>query len=152
MPQVTAVETASGLSAARLRRLQDVIAADIRARRYFGAVIAVARHGKVGLLEAIGHADPDGGRPLQRDSVFSLFSVTKAFTNVLVFQAIERGDLALTTKVSAIIPEFAGGLRQNITFHHLLTHTSGLPAVFLPRPGMCIDHLEEVVGAAGSGG
>jgi CubicO group peptidase (beta-lactamase class C family) len=147
MTQLTEAETASGLSVARLRRLQAVIESDIRAHRYFGAVIAVARHGKVGLLEAIGHADPDGRRPLQRDSVFSLFSVTKAFTNVLVFQVIERGDLALTTKVSAIIPEFAGGIRQNITFYHLLTHSSGLPAVFLPRPGMCIDQLEEVVAA-----
>jgi CubicO group peptidase (beta-lactamase class C family) len=137
----------TGLSSARLGRLQASIEADVRARRYFGAVVAVARHGTVALCEAIGHADPEGRRPLQRDSVFSLFSVTKAFTNILIFQAIERGDLALTTKVSTIIPEFSGGLRQHITFYHLLTHSSGLPSVFTPRPGMYIDRLEEIIAA-----
>ena len=137
----------TGVSGAHLGRLQSAIEADVHARRYFGAVVAVARHGTVALCEAIGHADPQGRRPLQRDSVFSLFSVTKAFTNVLVFQAIERGDLALTTKVSDIIPEFSGGLRQNITFYHLLTHSSGLPPVFTPRPGMYIDRLDEIIAA-----
>jgi CubicO group peptidase (beta-lactamase class C family) len=137
----------SGLPDARLGRLQAVIEADVRARRYFGAVLAVARRGMVGLFQAIGHSDPLGQHPLQRDSVFSLFSVTKAFTNVLLFQAIERGDLALTTKVSAIIPEFSGGPRQNITFYDLLTHSSGLPSVFTPRPGMYIDRLDEIIAA-----
>jgi len=137
----------TGLSSARLGHLQAAIEADVRARRYFGAVVSVARHGRVALCEAIGHADQESRRPLERDSVFSLFSVTKAFTNVLVFQAIERGDLALTTKVSAIIPEFSGGLRQNITFYHLLTHSSGLPSVFTPRPGMYIDRLDEIIAA-----
>lgn len=137
----------TGLSSARLGHLQASIEADVRARRYFGAVVAVARHGTVALCEAIGHADPEGRRPLERDSVFSLFSVTKAFTNVLVYQAIERGDLALTTKVSSLIPEFSGGLRENITFYHLLTHSSGLPSVFTPRPGMYIDRLDEIIAA-----
>jgi CubicO group peptidase (beta-lactamase class C family) len=135
------------LSAERLRALEDAITDDVRRRRYFGAVIAVARHGVLGLCEAIGHADADGRRALARDSVFSLFSVTKAFTNALVFQAIEQGRLALTTRVSAVIPEFSGGRRETITFYDLLTHSSGLPAVFMPRPDMYIDHLDEVVAA-----
>ena len=71
--------------------------------------------------------------------MFSLFSVTKAFTNILVFQAIERGLLTLTTPVAKIIPEFAGGLRDRITVFHLLTHSAGLPTMFEARPGMYID-------------
>jgi len=138
---------ARGFSEPGLRRLAAAIEADIGQGRYFGAVIAVARGGTVGLFEAIGHADREGRRPLARDSVFSLFSVTKAFTNALVFQAIEQGRLALTTRVSAIIPEFSGGLRERITFYDLLTHSSGLPSVFVPRPGMYIDRLEEIVAA-----
>jgi CubicO group peptidase (beta-lactamase class C family) len=140
-------EAGTGLSTQRLAQLQSVIEEDIRHKRYFGAVIAVARAGTLGLFEALGHADAQGERPLQRDSVFSLFSVTKAFTNVLVFRAIEQGRLALTTKLSALIPEFSGGLRQNVTFYHLLTHSSGLPAVFSPKPGMYIDRLDEIVAA-----
>ena len=61
------------------------------------------------------------------DSVFSIFSATKAITNVLVFRAIERGQLLLTTKVSEIIKEFSGGIRERITVFDLLTHASGLP-------------------------
>jgi CubicO group peptidase (beta-lactamase class C family) len=136
-----------GLSRERLLHLKGAIEADVARKRYFGAVVAVARHGVPELLEALGHADRDGRRALRTDSVFSLFSVTKAFTNALVFRSIERGELALTTRVSAVIPEFAGGLRETITFYDLLTHTSGLPPVFLPRPGMFIDRLDEVVAA-----
>lgn len=142
-----AESTTRGFSEQRLRRLAAAIEEDVRQRRYFGAVVAVARGGSLALCEAIGHADENARRPLARDSVFNLFSVTKAFTNALVFQAIEQGRLALTTRVSAVIPEFAGGVRERITFYDLLTHSSGLASVFVPRPGMCIDWLDEVVAA-----
>jgi CubicO group peptidase (beta-lactamase class C family) len=144
---MSTIKTSPGFSAARLVDLQAVIENDIRARRYFGAVIALARHGSLGLNAAMGHADPEGSRKLELDSVFSIFSVTKALTNALVYRAIERGQLALTTKVSAIIPEFSGGQRQDITFYHLLTHSSGLPSIFTPRDGMYIDRLDEIIEA-----
>ena len=86
-------------------------------------------------------------RPLRLDSVFSIFSVTKAITNVLVLRAIELGRFALTTRISDLVPEFSGGLRNQITVHHLLTHTSGLPIVFAIKPDMYIDRLDEVVAA-----
>src|SRR5690606_20524443 len=97
-----------GLAADRLAHLKAAIEADIQSKRYFGAVIAVARHGELGLYEAIGCGDDAGELPLSLDSVFSLFSLTKALTNVLVFRAIELGQFALTTRVSEIIPEFSG--------------------------------------------
>ena len=131
----------------RLRYLSRVIAQDVAARRYFGAVIAVARAGQLGLHEAIGHADSAGSQPLRLDSVFSIFSVTKAITNVLVLRSIELGRFALTTRISDLVPAFSGGLRNEITVHHLLTHTSGLPIVFAIKPDMCIDRLDEVVAA-----
>lgn len=131
----------------RLAHLRRVIADDIAAGRYFGAVIAVARAGHLGLHDAIGHADATASRPLRLDSVFSIFSVTKAITNVLVLRSIELGRFALTTRISDLVPEFSGGLRNEITVHHLLTHTSGLPIVFAIKPDMYIDRLEEVVAA-----
>jgi CubicO group peptidase (beta-lactamase class C family) len=81
------------------------------------------------------------------DSVFSIFSVTKAFTNVLMFRAIERGEISLTTKVKDVIPEFAGHGRDEINYFHLITHSSGLPSVWIPRAGMYIDKLDEVIAA-----
>ena len=90
----------SGIDSDRLDHLKRTIAEDIASDHYFGAVIAVARHGELGLCEAIGFGDEAGAVPLAENSVFSLFSLTKAFTNMLVFRAIELGQFALTTRVS----------------------------------------------------
>ena len=135
------------LDATRLRHLQAVIEDDIQRGRYYGGVILVARNGVVGIHEAMGYIEPKKKQPVGKNHVFSLFSTTKAITNVLVFRAIERGEFALTTRVSEIIPEFSGGQREQITFFHLLTHSSGLPSVFTPREGMYIDRLDEIVAA-----
>lgn len=137
----------NALVADRLQYLKTVIEDDIKRGRYYGGVVLVARNGGVGHHEAIGFIDPKDKKPVTKKSVFSIFSTTKAITNVLVFRAIERGEFALTTKLSEVIPEFCGGLRQHITFFHLLTHSSGLPSVFTPKPGMCIDRLHEIVAA-----
>ncbi len=64
------------------------------------------------MLEAIGWGDQENTRTLQTDSVFS-FSLTKAFTNTLVYRAIELGQFALTTRVVEIIPELEGHGREN---------------------------------------
>ena len=130
-----------------LDHVQAVIRDDIARGRYFGAVLKVARAGKVGLETAIGDEGGKGTKPLGTDSVFSLFSATKAITNVLVFRAIERGHLMLTTKVSEVIKEFSGGIRERITVFDLLTPASGLPSVFTPKQGMNIDQLPLIIEA-----
>ncbi|MDB6010137.1 MAG: Esterase EstB [Gammaproteobacteria bacterium] len=137
----------AGLNETRLEHLRASIEADVKRRLYHGAGIIVARHGRIGLQAAIGSADLAQTRPLQSQSVFSIFSVTKAMTNILVLRAVELGHLALTTKVVDIIPEFSGGLREQITLFHLITHSSGLPMVFIPKPGMYIDRLDEIIAA-----
>ena len=105
-----------------LNHAEAVIRDDIARGKYFGAVLKVARAGKIGLEIAIGDEGGAGTKPLAMDSVFSIFSATKAITNVLVFRAIERGQLMLTTKVSEVIKEFSGGIRERITVFDLLTH------------------------------
>ena len=77
--------------------------------------------------------------------MFSLFSVTKAITVVLVLRAIERGQFDLTTPISDLVPEFSGKGREKITIFHLLTHSSGLPSVYSAREGMYIDVLDEII-------
>lgn len=133
---------ADGLNSERLQHLQDVIASDIAAGVYRGAAILVSRHGKIGLKGSYGQFSSDDARPVTHDSVFSLFSLSKAFTNILVLRAIELGRFALTTKVADLIPEFAGKPRDAIRIDHLLTHRTGLPPAFTPRPGMPIDRLD----------
>ena len=140
-------ESVSGLDAKRLAHLETVIEQDIAKDTYFGAVIAVARHGELSMLEAIGWGDQEHQVPLQTDSVFSLFSLTKAFTNTLVYRAIELGQFALSTRVVEVIPEFEGHDREKINFFHLLTHSSGLPPVWTPKQDMFIDKLDDIIAA-----
>jgi CubicO group peptidase (beta-lactamase class C family) len=138
--------TLNSMDAQRMALLQDVIRADIRAGLYHGAVIKVARGGKVALEAAIGSADAQQQLPLSLSSVFSIFSVTKAFTNVLVLQAIEQGRFALTTPISDLIPEFKGFGREKVQIWHLLSHQAGFPILFEVRPGWYINSFEEVSG------
>lgn len=135
------------LSEERMEHLRQAIADDVSAGRYAGANIIVSRHGEVGLSASIGTLRSDDPTPLDMDTVFSLFSLTKAFTNVLILRAVELGRLALTTRVVEIIPEFAGKPRDAIRLEHLLTHRSGLPPLFTPEPGLPIDKLDVVIDA-----
>lgn len=139
--------TRQGFDGARLECLGEAIEDDIAKGRYHGGCFIVARHGEVAFRHSFGHAYPNQRQPLALDSVFSIFSMTKAFTNILVLRAIELGRFALTTRISQIIPEFAGGLRGDLTLYHLLTHSTGIPAIYVPKPGMYIDRLDEVIAA-----
>lgn len=123
------------------RRVQD----DIASGEYFGASIRVARHGEVVLDLVEGSADAEGTRPLASDSVFSIFSITKAFVNVVVLRWVELGRFALTTKMVDILPEFAGAPRDRATIFHFLTHTTGMPGVWEPAPDLLLDVLDETV-------
>jgi CubicO group peptidase (beta-lactamase class C family) len=134
----------SGFWQDRLDHLKSVIEADVAAGAYYGAVLRVARHGVPGFDEAIGFADSDKKKPLSADNVFSIFSTSKAFTNILILRAIEQGRFALTTKISDVLPEFAGEPRNRATFFHLLSHMSGLPGIWMPRPDMYLDRLDEL--------
>jgi CubicO group peptidase (beta-lactamase class C family) len=136
-----------GLSSDRLRHLKETIEIDIAEGRYLGATVIVARHGEIGCHEAIGTRRGNDPRPVEKDSVFSLFSLTKGLTNILVLRAVELGRVALTTKISDIIPAFSGKPRENIRLEHLLTHRTGLPSVFAPKPGMPIDRLDVTIQA-----
>jgi CubicO group peptidase (beta-lactamase class C family) len=67
----------------RLARIADVVRADVAAGLYHGAVIKVAQGGQTLFEQAVGCADEAQTQPLSLSSVFSIFSVTKAFTNLL---------------------------------------------------------------------
>jgi CubicO group peptidase (beta-lactamase class C family) len=138
----------TGIWRERLDTLREVIRADIARGDYYGAVLTVGRGGEVVLAEALGAQDGVGERPLNYDDVFSIFSVTKAFTNALILRAIEEGRFALTSKVRDVLPEFIGKPRENATFYHLLTHTAGMPGVWTPKPGMYLDRLQELFEAS----
>lgn len=135
----------SRVSSERLAAIEAAVAQDVADRKYWGGAFRVAVHGETVLDMVVGHADEAGEQPLQNDTVFSIFSVSKAFINVLILRSIELGRLALTDRVSEIIPEFSGAPRDQATIYHFLTHTNGMPGVWEPRPGLYFDDLSEMV-------
>jgi len=137
----------AGMSVERIGRVRTFIQGYIDAGKHFGAEVVVARGGRIALHETFGYKDAERRVKLDKDAVYSIFSVSKTFTSVLSLAAIERGQFSLTTKVSELIPEFKGGRRENITAYQLLTHQSGLPMTFTPVAGMYIDRLDEVIEA-----
>jgi CubicO group peptidase (beta-lactamase class C family) len=129
----------------QLDHFKSMIEQDIAMGLFYGAAVRVGRGGDLVFSETLGNAYGDGTSPLSHDSVFSIFSMTKAFTNVLTLRAIEQGRFALTTKVSDIIPEFAGPPRNEVTFFHLLTHTSGWPGMWEVKPNGYQGDFDEVI-------
>lgn len=141
------------IDAAAVHRLRAAIEADVDANHYDGAVIAVARHGEIAMHEAIGFADRAAQRPAALDDVFWIFSMTKAFTNILTLQAIDRGHLDLTTRVIDVVPEFVGrdpfraAKKDKVNIAHLLTHRAGLVVTPTPLPYAELGDLSAVVDA-----
>ncbi len=133
-----------GLDRARLERLTTAIEADVEAELYDGATVLVARHGQVALHEAVGFAERATQRRASPDDVFHLFSVTKAFTAVLVLRCVDRGEIQLTTPIAEVIPEFGVKGKQRVTVSQLLSHTGGMPPDLPPMPIDRFGDLEAV--------
>src|SRR6476646_6404676 len=105
-----------GLSESGLARLRRVLTREIERKRLPGAVAMIARQGKLGFLEAFGVQDPASGAPMQNDSIFRIYSMTKPVVSV----AIERDG-----RVELVPAE------RPITIQDLLRHTSGLTYEFV---------------------
>ena len=135
-----------GLSTARLARIGNMIQTDIDENKMAGAVVLVARHGKIAYLESFGRADSD--KPMQKDTMFRICSMTKPVVTIAILQLYEEGKILLSDPVAKYIPEFAHPkvlemlpegsnpafrlvpAKRDITIKDLLTHTAGLPYSF----------------------
>jgi CubicO group peptidase (beta-lactamase class C family) len=145
LPQLAPGEV--GLSKERLDRIRTAMENTIARNRLAGGVGLIARRGKIAYFETYGMADKEGGKPMQKDAIFRIYSMTKAVTGVAVMMLYEEGRFALTDPVSRYLPEFAtmkvavekvdpaSGKRvlshtvpadRQITILDLLRHTSGL--------------------------
>lgn len=97
-----------------------------------GAAAAVTFDGKVIALKAVGRFTySDDSAPVQTGTIYDLASVTKVIaTTAMAMILYERGELDLEMPVSGVVPEFTShdSRRNEITFRHLLAHSSGLPA------------------------
>lgn len=134
-----------GLSSARLARIGEVLNADVARGRIPGAVVAIARHGKLAYFEAFGFRDKAAGAPMKTDAIFSIASMTKPLTAVGALMLYEQSRLLLNDPVGkylpplgnmqvGVLPSDAAGqttfervpATRQMTVQDLFRHTSGL--------------------------
>jgi CubicO group peptidase (beta-lactamase class C family) len=138
-----------GFSSERLARIQQTVNRRIHAHDIAGAVTLVARRGRIAQFEAYGLADLDSRKPMSKDSLFWIASMSKPITGVAILMLVEEGKVRLADPVSKFIPEFRGlkvamlqeptgppaagpsqyytvPANREITVRDLLSHVSGL--------------------------
>lgn len=130
-----------GLSSSRLDRIAPVLQDYVDRDRFAGMVAMVARYGKVVYSECFGTMDREAGRPVQPDTLFRIYSMSKPITSVALMMLYEEGRFQLSDPVSRFIPEFgqmqvlveeANGTTKLVdqlkeaTIRDLLTHMAGL--------------------------
>ena len=95
-----------GFSSERLHRISDLVQRHIDAGSFSGAVTLVARKGRIAHFEAQGLMDIESKKPMQKDAIFRIMSMTKPVVGVSIMMMIEEGKVRLTDPVSKYIPEF----------------------------------------------
>lgn len=128
-----------GVSSEYLANIDRLEEKFLKENAHQGAVVLVARHGKVCYFKAFGKADE--GVPMATDAVFRLASMSKVIAAVAVMQLFEQGKIALQDPISTYLPEFADpkvavvldsgvtqlvSAKREITIHDLLTMTAGM--------------------------
>ena len=133
-----------GMSGERLGRIATALRREVEANRIPGAVVAVARRGRLVYFEAVGFQDRAAGVPMRTDSIFALASMTKPWVAVATMMLVEEGRLNLGDPVERFLPELANRqvvvdraaatgepwetvpARRPITLLDLLRHTAGI--------------------------
>src|SRR5918911_3158070 len=132
---------AVGFDAGRLARIDRHLARYVDDGRLPGWLVLVSRNGQIAHLACHGLRDVEAGLPVEPDTRFRIYSMTKPITSVAAMLLYEEGAFELTDPVAAFIPSFAdvrvyaGGsdlkqvtvpAQEPVRIWHLLTHTSGL--------------------------
>ena len=91
----------------RLSRIRTVLQKEIDADRLPGAVVMIARRGQLIYSEAIGFQDKAASKPMTKDAIFRIYSMTKPLTSVAAMMLVEEGRMQLTDPVAKFLPQFA---------------------------------------------
>ena len=150
-----------GLCGQRTCRLVDALQADVDRQRLPGAVVLIARHGKLALFESLGALDPATGVPMRRDAIFRIYSMTKPVVSVAAMMLMEQGRLLLSDPVAKYLPEYANQkvarqvegvvhlqeVRQLATIQDLLRHTAGLTYEFMGSSSVQRQYAQSRIGS-----
>ena len=133
-----AVPEEVGMSAARLQRIAPAMQRWVDDGKIPGALTMIAREGKLVHFEKVGMQDVSSSTPIELDTIFRIYSMTKPITSVALMMLYEEGHFQLNTPVSEFIPAFKDmkvyanhgdaivDAEREVTVKHLLTHTAGL--------------------------
>lgn len=137
LPRATPAQV--GMSSAKLDKVKSLVQMVLNGNQTadVGAVVLVARHGKVVQYEAFGKMDVDAGKPMRPDALFRLRSMSKPITTAAALLLLDEGRIRLDDPVSKYLPElehlrvYAGPgrtveARREMTIRDLMRHTSGL--------------------------
>lgn len=133
----------AGLIEERLTRIDQRIQKSISNGEVAGTVALIAKDGAIGYHKAFGQADIANAKPMEKNSLFRIASMSKLMTVVGALILFERGDFAMDTNLKDILPEFSDPVimkdwdannevfitekaRNTIKMKHLFSHTSGL--------------------------
>lgn len=134
-----------GFVSTRLKRLSDRLNEGIKSNELPGAVVLIARNGKLVMFDSFGFRDKDAKVPMTNDTIFRIASMTKPIVSVATMLLVEEGKITLADPVSRYIPAFAdtkvsvpkkkddGTVEYTLepqvramTVQDLMRHTSGL--------------------------
>ncbi len=145
-PLPSATPESVGMSAQRLERIAGVFREHVDKGNLPGVVVLVARKGRLVYSEALGFQDKAAGKPLRKDAIFRMYSMTKPMVSAVAMMLIEEGKMQLNDPISKFLPamknlqvsvaktdaEFARTsyalvpADREITVQDLMRHTSGL--------------------------
>ena len=125
----------------RLSRIRAVLQKEVDAEQMPGAVVMIARRGQLIYSETIGFQDKAAGKPMTKDAIFRIYSMTKPLASVGAMMLVEEGKIQLNDPVSKFLPQLAKmevlvtdkegkttrePAKRQITIHDLFRHTAGL--------------------------
>jgi len=102
----TATPEQLGMSSARLERIAELLKKEVSDGKLPGAVVIVARKGKIVYSGATGFQDKAGNKPMAANSIFRIYSMTKPLVSVAAMMLVEDGVIQLTDPVSKFLPAF----------------------------------------------
>ena len=133
--------------------------------KYVGTMTLVSRKGEVAYLDSIGFMDRENARPMQEDSIFRIYSMSKAITSIAIMQLFEKSKFRLDDPVHWYIPSwknlrvYQSGIypnfltsrpKRHMTMRDLLTHMSGLTYDFMYKSNVDAAYRKTKVQQAGS--
>ena len=134
IPVVPAAE--AGLKAAKLAEVDTFMEHQVADKKIAGGIVIVAHDGKIGFFHAYGQMDVEANQPMRTDTIFRIYSMSKAITTAAALNLVDAGKIAVDDPVSKYIPSFAdlkvaapSSLRapkRAMTVRDLMLHTSGL--------------------------